>query len=126
MRFPGCGFRFGQGHHIQHWAHGGPTTLSNLVLLCRRHHRSIHEDGYTVERRADGTLEFRRPDGRELPDVPPPPVISGDPVQAFREAHAAYRIHSRTAMPDWDGRGFDLGWAIDVLHPLANPLRSRD
>src|SRR5437660_8105164 len=38
-RFPGCGLPFGQGHHIRHWAHGGPTTLSNLALLCRRHHR---------------------------------------------------------------------------------------
>ncbi|HEV8472053.1 MAG TPA: DUF222 domain-containing protein, partial [Methylomirabilota bacterium] len=36
-RFPGCEVRFGQGHHIRHWAHGGPTTLSNLALLCRRH-----------------------------------------------------------------------------------------
>src|SRR5882724_1002723 len=36
-RFPGCGLPFGQGHHIRHWAHGGPTTLSNLALLCRRH-----------------------------------------------------------------------------------------
>src|SRR5439155_1337241 len=38
-RFPGCGVGFGQGHHIHHWAHGGLTTLSNLTLLCRRHHR---------------------------------------------------------------------------------------
>jgi len=44
-RFPGCGVRFGQGHHIRHWAHGGPTTLSNLALLCRRHHRAVHEGG---------------------------------------------------------------------------------
>src|SRR5213593_903589 len=34
-RFPGCGRSFGQGHHIRHWAHGGPTTLSNLTILCR-------------------------------------------------------------------------------------------
>ena len=40
-RFPGCGLPFGQGHHIRHWAHGGPTTLSNLALLCRRHHRAV-------------------------------------------------------------------------------------
>ncbi|HEU4366798.1 MAG TPA: DUF222 domain-containing protein, partial [Methylomirabilota bacterium] len=40
-RFPGCGVRFGQGHHIRHWGHGGPTTLSNLALLCRRHHRAV-------------------------------------------------------------------------------------
>ncbi|MGH7313670.1 MAG: DUF222 domain-containing protein, partial [Candidatus Rokuibacteriota bacterium] len=47
-RFPGCGVRFGQGHHIRHWAQGGPTTLSNLAMLCRRHHRTVHEEGYQV------------------------------------------------------------------------------
>src|SRR4029453_18342874 len=52
--FPGCGLLFGQGHHIRHWAHGGLTTLSNLSMLCRRHHRAVHEDGYAVERLADG------------------------------------------------------------------------
>src|SRR5204863_1328450 len=91
-RFPGCGLPFGQGHHIQHWANGGPTTLSNLALLCRRHHRAVHEDGYTVERRSDGSLEFRRPDGRELPDVPPAPSVSDDPAGTLRETHAAYGI----------------------------------
>ncbi|HET9491458.1 MAG TPA: DUF222 domain-containing protein, partial [Methylomirabilota bacterium] len=49
-RFPGCGVRFAQGHHLRHWAQGGPTTLSNLALLCRRHHRSVHEEGYRVDR----------------------------------------------------------------------------
>jgi 5-methylcytosine-specific restriction endonuclease McrA len=44
-RFPGCGVSFGQGHHLRHWAQGGPTTLSNLALLCRRHHRAVHEEG---------------------------------------------------------------------------------
>src|SRR5438067_4901985 len=62
-RFPGCGRRFGQGHHIRHWAHGGPTTLSNLTLLCRKHHRAVHEEGFQVERQATGELYFRRPDG---------------------------------------------------------------
>src|SRR5882672_10172182 len=28
-RFPGCGVRFGHGHHIRHWAHGGPTARSS-------------------------------------------------------------------------------------------------
>src|SRR4030095_6684069 len=49
-RFPGCGLRYTQGHHIRHWAQGGPTKLSNLVLLCRRHPPSGHEDGFQVER----------------------------------------------------------------------------
>src|SRR5437899_246384 len=60
-RFPGCGLRFTQGHHLRHWAHGGPTTLSNLTLLCRRHHRAVHEEGYQVARLNDGTLQFPRP-----------------------------------------------------------------
>src|SRR5262249_38019687 len=55
-RFPGCGMRFVQAHHIRHWANGGLTTLSNLALLCRRHHRAVHEDGYQVERQPDGNL----------------------------------------------------------------------
>src|SRR5712692_1609185 len=65
-RFPGCGVRFGQGHHLRHWAQGGPTTLSNLALLCRRHHRAVHEEGYQVARGPDGALQFRRPDARYL------------------------------------------------------------
>jgi 5-methylcytosine-specific restriction endonuclease McrA len=126
-RFPGCGIRFGQGHHLRHWAQGGPTTLANLALLCRRHHRAMHEDGYHVERRSDGTLRFRRADGRPLPDVPLPPLaaVPADPVQALRVRHAAQglRLHARTARPSWLGQRLDLGWAIDVLHPLANPRR---
>jgi hypothetical protein len=66
-RFPGCALPFGQGHHIRHWAHGGPTTLSNLAMLCRHHHRAVHEEGYRVERHADGALRFRRPDGNCYP-----------------------------------------------------------
>ena len=79
-RFPGCGVRFGQGHHIRHWARGGPTTLSNLAMLCRRHHRAVHEEGYQVDRQPGGELQFRDPNGHVLPDVPPPPRVPGDPV----------------------------------------------
>ena len=97
-RFPGCGVSFGQGHHIRHWAHGGPTTLSNLAMLCRRHHRAVHEEGYQVERQPDGELRFRRPDGRPLPDVPLPPVIPDDPVQALRARNeaAGLNLHAQT------------------------------
>src|SRR5437016_14365796 len=79
-RFPGCGVRFGQGHHIRHWAHGGPTTLSNLALLWRRHHRAVHEEGYHIERQPNGELRFRRPDGRPLPEVPSPPKLPHEPA----------------------------------------------
>src|SRR5881392_1677857 len=120
-RFPGCGLRFGQGHHIRHWAQGGPTTLSNLALLCRRHHRAVHEEGYQVDRQPDGELRFRRPDGRPLPEVPPPLEVLGDPVEILRGQHDAEGVvlHARTATPGWLGERLDVGWAIDVLHPLA-------
>jgi 5-methylcytosine-specific restriction endonuclease McrA len=120
-RFPGCGLPFGQGHHLHHWAQGGPTTLSNLAMLCRRHHRAVHEEGYQVDRQPDGELQFRRPDGRPLPEVPAPATVPADPVQTLRERHEAqgFRLHARTAFPGWLGERLDLGWAIDVLHPLA-------
>ena len=120
-RFPGCTVRFGQGHHVRHWAQGGPTTLSNLAVLCRRHHRAVHEEGYQVERLPDGELRFRRPNGRLLPDLPPPAAVPGDPVGALRARHAAegLRLDARTACPGWLGERLDVGWAIDVLHPLA-------
>src|SRR5438477_5912529 len=83
-RFPGCGGRFTQGHHIRHWAEGGPTTLSNLASLCRRHHRSVHEEGFQVERMANGELQFRRPDGEVFSEAPALPVVTAD-VDLSRE-----------------------------------------
>ena len=120
-RFPGCGRPVAEGHHIRHWAQGGPTTLSNLALLCRWHHRAVHEEGYQVDLEPAGTLRFRRPDGRLLPDVPPPVAVPADPVQILRARHdtQGLRLHARTACPLWLGERLDLGWAIDVLHPRA-------
>jgi hypothetical protein len=120
-RFPGCGVRVGQGHHIRHWAQGGPTTLSNLALLCRRHHTAVHEGGYQVERHADGALQFRQPDGRVLPPVPSAPTLPGDSVAMLRSQHDAegLRVDARTTTPGSQGERLNLGYAIDVLHPRA-------
>jgi uncharacterized protein DUF222/HNH endonuclease len=66
-RFPGCeSRRFLDAHHVHHWARGGPTTPGNLVLLCRRHHRLVHEGGWHVDRR----LRFYYPWGQKFPAVP--------------------------------------------------------
>jgi len=115
-RFPGCGVRFGQGHHIRHWAQGGPTTLSNLAMLCRRHHRAVHEEGYEVDRQPDGDLR------RLLPEVPRAPEVSGDPVKVLLARHDAEGlvIQARTTAPGWMGERLDVGYAIDVLHPRCN------
>ncbi len=120
-RFPGCGVRFGQGHHIRHWAQGGPTTLSNLTLLCRRHHRAVHEEGFQVAREADGTFCFRRPDGRQVPDVPLPSAVPADPVYTLRAENEGLGLHldAETTKPGWLSERLDVAYAIDVLHPMA-------
>jgi hypothetical protein len=67
-RFPGCTHeRFVDAHHVQHWAHGGETTLDNLTLLCSHHHRLVHEGGFQIVMDHRGQPFFRRPDGRAVP-----------------------------------------------------------
>ncbi|MBM4443199.1 MAG: DUF222 domain-containing protein [Candidatus Rokubacteria bacterium] len=122
-RFPGCGVRIAEGHHLRHWARGGPTTLSNLALLCRRHHRAVHVEGYRIERKPDGALAFYRPHGWPIPDVPPAPRVPDDPAAAIKSDNTARGLDAdaHTMTPGWRGEQLDVAYAIDVLHPLANP-----
>jgi hypothetical protein len=73
-RFPGCDrpHAYCDAHHVQHWADGGATGVGNLLLLCRRHHRMIHEPGGFALALVDGRAVFRRPDGSVLDDRAPP------------------------------------------------------
>ena len=65
-RFSGCNYtEFTHVHHIHHWADGGLTNLDNLVTLCDRHHRAVHELGWTVKGDANGVLTFTGPHGRK-------------------------------------------------------------
>ena len=120
-RFPGCGSRFTEGHHLRHWARGGPTTLSNLALLCRRHHRAVHEEGFQIARGPDDLLHVHRPDGEPVPAAPDPPALSVDPVATLRARHAEAGLHitARTGLPLWLGERLDLGYALDVLRPKS-------
>ena len=60
--FPGCTrpLSWCDGHHLVWWTKGGPTTLPNLALLCRHHHRMVHEEGWTLERK-EGRFSARPP-----------------------------------------------------------------
>jgi hypothetical protein len=74
-RFPGCGLRSTDAHHVQHWADGGQTKLSNALWLCGVHHRLVHECGWTVEWWGEGRPVFFDPWGGTLFDgrwTPPP------------------------------------------------------
>jgi hypothetical protein len=59
--FPGCDrpSSWCDAHHIRHWADGGSTSLANLVLLCRRHHRLVHHRRFSVEMTNERPRFFR-------------------------------------------------------------------
>jgi Domain of unknown function (DUF222)/HNH endonuclease len=65
--FPGCDrpLAWCDAHHLRHWLHGGPTDLANLVLLCRAHHRAVHEGGWRIRRHAGGNLTVTPPRRRQ-------------------------------------------------------------
>ena len=116
-RFPGCQALRCDAHHIRHWAHGGTTALDNLVLLCRRHHRAVHEEGFRITVDPSGAARFLRPDGRPLHAVPPAPHWTGAPLEpaAKRLAAAGIDVDGSTATPAWRGERLDLKWAIGIL-----------
>jgi hypothetical protein len=64
--FPGCDrpLAWCEAHHLQHWLHGGPTNLANLALLCRAHHRAVHEGGWQLARGPDGRFTATPPHRR--------------------------------------------------------------
>lgn len=59
-------------HHVKHWADGGQTALSNLILLCRQHHRSMHATGSFSVEMIDGRPTFYRKDRTVLEERAPP------------------------------------------------------
>jgi hypothetical protein len=117
-RFPGCTQRrFVDGHHIHHWADGGDTNLGNLVLLCRHHHRLVHEGGFTVERLDDGALRFLRPDGIPMQAFGGElPAQSQAVMQLLAAQHKAnLQIDHRSCVTQWDGSQLDYDLAIEGL-----------
>jgi Domain of unknown function (DUF222)/HNH endonuclease len=78
-RFPGCDQRPAacDVHHIIHREDGGPTSLTNLVMLCRFHHLiAIHRWGWRVVLNPDGTTAARSPDGRKALYSHSPPLVA--------------------------------------------------
>ena len=72
--FPGCQrpLAWCEAHHLRHWLHGGPTDLSNLALVCRAHHRAVHEGGWQLARAPDGRLTAPHPTDHSKDTRPPP------------------------------------------------------
>ena len=109
-RFPGCTqTRHVDGHHIHHWADGGETKLANLVLLCRFHHRMVHEGRVAIQRLDDGHQRFLRADGRAY----------GDSSHAGAPAAPGITMGELPWMPPpaalWRGERMDYGLAVECL-----------
>jgi uncharacterized protein DUF222/HNH endonuclease len=115
-RFPGCtNTRFVDGHHIQHWADGGETSLDNLVMLCRHHHHLVHEGGFVCEKSAAGEISFKDQRKRNLTSSPTMPgVAANDDVQQWidREYFEA-DIDSETCAARWHA-GERMDWHAAV------------
>ena len=118
-QFPGCSSRHCDAHHVVHWADGGETQLSNLVSVCRFHHRAVHEEGFQVVADSAGQFQFLRPNGEPLPAVPAavrwegvgPPLAP----TVERLAAAGISIGPHTATPEWYGETLNVAAALDVL-----------
>jgi len=130
-RFPGCTCtRFVDAHHIHHWADGGETSMDNLVLLCRTHHRLVHEAGYGVRFEVGQGAVFSLPDGKIIPRGPDTrsrgkEVRPGYPGREAGLGHVfaitsknqrnGLKITAGTAIPQWHGEQMDHGTAVDML-----------
>jgi hypothetical protein len=79
---PGCDRppSWSEVHHIKHWADGGPTALWNLTMLCKVHHRGVHDGGWIIRMASDGLPEFIPPewlDAAQTPRRNPRPDLVG-------------------------------------------------
>jgi hypothetical protein len=72
-RFPGCrARRLVQGHHIVFWGMGGRTDPGNTVLLCKRHHRLVHEEHWQIRGDPNAEISFIAPRGKVVSSRPMP------------------------------------------------------
>jgi hypothetical protein len=122
-RFPGCSeAHHVESHHIEHWADGGETSLSNLLVLCRHHHAQLHRGSYEVRLEEPSSAEhspqlvFVTPSGKTIesnlfPQFPPQVAESAE--QALR--HAAPEVTASTCVTKWRGECCDYGMAIGGL-----------
>jgi hypothetical protein len=118
-RFPGCtNTHFVDAHHIQHWADGGETAMENLVLLCRHHHRLVHEGGFGIGKAAHGVIEFSAPAGEVI--LTGPARNSRGNAWSLFEQHSECGIHitPKTSQSLWLGETMDDDMAIQVMLQL--------
>ena len=120
-RFPGCCAKRVDAHHIRYRSHNGPTTLINLLSLCRFHHKLIHEGGYHVSRSTDDAIRFHDPTGRQLHHGTN--LTANNGADALRQTHRnlAIDIEPDTITGNHSGDKLDMHYAVSVLSRHNNP-----
>jgi hypothetical protein len=98
-------------HHVLHWADGGTTSLENLVLLCRTHHRKVHEEGFAVHMKK-GRPVFKLPSGTVIPETGESRFRGNVSELKRRHAATAHHITPATIVPAWRGERMDLAMAV--------------
>ncbi len=115
-RFPGCTCtRFVDAHHITHWADGGETSMDNLALLCRHHHRLVHEGGFRVKRSAAGQLLFIKANGQVLPESGEKRSCGNALALFAAHAESGIQITPETTITKWCGEKMDDQMAVGGL-----------
>jgi hypothetical protein len=114
-KFPGCDRSITEIHHVEHYARGGQTVLTNLVGLCKFHHRCVHEGGYGIELAEGGSARFTRPDGRPIDPSPKSSIDLDDGGIEGRNREHGLDIALDTITTDWCGDGLDLSLATDGI-----------
>ena len=129
-RFPGCTHQHTiDGHHITHWSQGGETKLTNLVQLCRFHHRLVHEGGFACTKNLEGGVEFRDPGGRRIDRAGQIPGLcpSLDITERMRDRYEDLYIDANTCVSQLHQRRHRLEYGgewVDELMVQRDYFRS--
>lgn len=115
---PGCTDPATQIHHLRHWAHGGPTCLTNLISLCDGHHWAVHEGGFTLVPRSGGGWVLLSPDGVRTGPTP-------EPLEASEPLPTDPAIADDAVAGHWDGTRMNTTYAVSAIFNLQLPPRPR-
>ena len=108
-------------HHVQHWRDGGETRLDNLMLLCRHHHRLLHQEGYEIVKHGAQQFEFLTPSGGAMPASLAPQFSAAEDMEsetlAIESEHngLGLAIDSHTAVTRWEGERLDYDLAVGAM-----------
>jgi hypothetical protein len=121
-RFPGCTeSRHVDAHHIEHWCDGGETSLDNLVLLCRHHHRLLHEGGYQLYVDDNEQLVFVNSLDQRIESAMYPQFADMHQENAMPLAielendQLGLGIDCKTGLTGWGGETLDYDVALEAL-----------